>query len=245
MDFAARQADLGGVSYTFRSCPPLRNGQWSKVEQADENCASLRRSFFAGLAAPSDIPQTVIVQARWTLMMTRTRFDNGEGGIESGEEADWRFPFESRPFEASMAAAFADTVTAILRSGRRVILVYPSPEMGWDLPTKLVKTYLSSGMLRAEDASTSYVRHLARNQAAIRALDRIGEHPNLVRVKPVAVLCNTFVKERCVGHFLGESLYFDDDHLSNAGSQLVVEKILRALRDAKPAPATYPRPLSR
>ena len=42
-------------------------------------------------------------------------------------------------------------------------------------------------------------------------------------------MCDSFVSGRCVGTLNGEALYYDDDHLSNAGAKLIVKEILKSI----------------
>ncbi len=76
-----------------------------------------------------------------------------------------------------------------------------------------------------EDLTTSHRAFTERNKAAYDALDSIGEHPNLVRIKPESMLCDTYVKGRCVVQLKGGPLYSDDNHLSSAGARLIVGEI--------------------
>ena len=71
------------------------------------------------------------------------------------------------------------------------------------------------------DLTTSRRAFIERHKAAYDALDRIGEHPNLVRIKPESMLCDTYVKGRCVVQLNGVPLYSDDNHLSRAGARLI------------------------
>ena len=120
-----------------------------------------------------------------------------------------------------------------------MILVYPIPEMGWDVPSRLARLYLRDGRLSVDSASTSLASFIQRNQRTYAALDRIGTHPRLIRVKPASLLCDTAVKGRCAAQLHGLPLYFDDDHLSDAGAIPVVNAIMAHLRQ-KPDTPTAP-----
>lgn len=77
--------------------------------------------------------------------------------------------------------------------------------------------------------STSYLAYKTDTKvtATIDALDRIGEHTNLIRIRPDKILCDTFVEDRCVVERNGVRLYYDDNHLSNTGARLVVDEIMK------------------
>lgn len=97
----------------------------------------------------------------------------------------------------------------------------------------MTKAFAINGKLERSDASTAYERYVVRNKRAIAALDAIGDHKNLVRIKPDRLLCDSFEKSRCVAHLDGAPLYFDDDHLSNEGSRLVVAEIAKHVSGGK------------
>lgn len=54
---------------------------------------------------------------------------------------------------------------------------------------------------------------------AIQALDSINGEKNIIRIRPDKIMCNTFVKGRCVSYINGDALYFDSNHLSNLGAK--------------------------
>ena len=76
----ALKAGLSGLSYTFRSCPPLKLYSPIKFSKQEQSCLDLRATFFNGLELPSTIPHTIIVGARYQLWINKKRFDNKEGG---------------------------------------------------------------------------------------------------------------------------------------------------------------------
>lgn len=233
LDKSARATGMTGKNFTFKGCPPLSTIRLASPDQDDLQCEAIRADFFKKLDHDRDIPPVLIVHARWTQLMEQSRFDNGEGGVESG--APWTWDLSSQPdmYRSQMRNAFIDSIRAMLSSGRTVVLVYPVPEMGWQVPNQLAKSHLLTPPLLPDSASTSYNRYLQRAKHAISALDDLGEHPRLFRVRPSEILCNTFVEGRCVAHHSGEPLYFDDDHLSNIGSRYVTDEVLKIITAVK------------
>ena len=61
-------------------------------------------------------------------------------------------------------------------------------------------------------------------------LDNI-EHPNLYKIFPHKIFCNTEVKDRCITHDDENILYVDNNHLGPMGTKiiedLVIEKIYK------------------
>jgi hypothetical protein len=117
----------------------------------------------------------------------------------------------------------------LLSSDKKVILIYPVPETGWDVPIVLAKTLLFNGG-EIPALTTSYEVYKERNAEAIDAFDSIPNNKNLIRIKPDKILCDTFIANRCITHIGSSSLYYDDDHLSNAGAKLVVDEIMNFIK---------------
>ena len=91
-----------------------------------------------------------------------------------------------------------------------------------------------------DDVTTSYERYRRRNAAALAAFDGLGYAPNLHRIYPADVLCNgEFGQGRCGAVLNGVPLYYDDDHLSNAGARLLAAEIVRAIASAQPWSALW------
>ena len=230
---------------SFPGCPPIVN--LYKKENDDPNCYAYNSEVLKELKNKPSLEYVVIV-SRWTMGLdghgenlnnsgrNGNGFDNEEGGVE----------FLWRPKDPPAAGVdrashelkkrrflqqrHADMVLEYLKAGKKVVLVYPIPETGWDVPAYLSKKLIfDHPKLDAADGSTSYDVYKKRNAEATRILDSIGEHTNLIRVRPDQLFCGTYVKNRCITHLEGVPLYFDDDHLSNAGARLVSREIVRRM----------------
>src|SRR5690606_20605505 len=92
-----------------------------------------------------------------------------------------------------------------------VVLLYPVPEVGWNIAQRNLKALLFDGQVE-DQISTSSRRFLQRNAFAIDLLDGLTS-PNIRRVRPSAILCDTFLPDRCAAQIHGQPLYHDDDHL--------------------------------
>ncbi len=173
--------------------------------------------------------------ARWTIYLEGTGFDNGEGGIEPEIGYLWtdggvKRIDHNRPLfvrRVAVAESFKSAVSDLLNSGKRVILVYPVPEVGWNVPIYASKKFLHS---TENSITTNYETYLQRNATAIKALDSLGMHDNLVRIHPDKTLCNTSAKGRCNAVSNGVPLYYDEDHLSNVGAALLTNEIIKNFR---------------
>jgi hypothetical protein len=183
--------------------------------------------------AHSDI-DSVVVLARWSQYMSSTPFQNDEGGA-----SQWTAiasPVGTTSSEMSdkhrvgqVSNLYTKSVESLLDEGKRVVLVYPIPEVGWNVPTEMARrTRVSVG--RPEAVSTGYGRFRIRNAATNAALDIVPESPRLIRVKPERLLCNTYLPGRCVAELRGKPLYWDDNHVNESlGARMIANQIKEAM----------------
>ena len=96
-----------------------------------------------------------------------------------------------------MLERYLRDIQKYLDGGTKVVLVYPIPEAGWNVPDLVAK----AAMAGAKDPvfSTSAELYRKRNATVIAAFDALS-HPNLYRVKPAEYFCDTSVKDRCVNN---------------------------------------------
>ena len=214
---------------TYTACPPAIGVY--RTEMADD-CPAYNQAVRDYLATPG-APEMLVVLARWSLYLEGDYFDNRQGGVEStstlyalpvGKGLDYiRDPGRVD----AVGALFRQSIQHMLDTGKRVVLVYPVPEAGWDVPLRLAREEII-GRPEAEALSTSYAVFQDRARNANAQLDLIPDHPNLVRVKPEALLCNSFVPDRCANEANGEPLYADDDHLNTLGAAMLSARIVAA-----------------
>lgn len=215
------------VQYVFAGCPPVLRNDALKNEL---DCARFNRKILALVASNNEI-DTVVVAARWHYRLAGTPFDNGEGGIETGLPYT---PTTARE-RAAIVASFGEMIDALLAANKRVVIVYPVPEAGWDVPRYLIK----KGRWAPDAAlapTTSHAAFRARSKSAYAALDAVGIRDGLIRLYPERHLCNTDFNGRCALVKRGVPLYFDDDHLSKSGAKLAVPEIGSIISDDKRAP---------
>lgn len=168
--------------------------------------------------------KTVILSARYTLRIENTAFDNKEGGVETLRGL---YGERSSSQKLEVLNAIDRGLRDLLETGKGVVLIYPIPEVGWDVPATLRKI-LTRGS--GEKITTSQKIYRDRNARIIDLFDKIPDRDNLIRIRPESIFCNTFVKGRCATHSDSEVFYFDDDHLSVKGADLVVSEITKEAR---------------
>ena len=216
---------------TYSSCPPVVGLRVSG--QVDE-CYRFNEAVWKFLASRQR-PEVVILIARWSLYMEGQRFDNTEGGIEGGN-ASYALPidrgndFMHAPERvAEVGRLYRASVERFLRAGKRVVLVYPVPEVGWNVTDYLAREKLL-GINRVQPLTTSFEVFNERSRNAHQQLDLLGDDPNLIRIRPEDVFCNSFIPSRCVAELKQKPLYSDDDHLNKMGASMLAEQIVKAIK---------------
>jgi hypothetical protein len=115
----------------------------------------------------------------------------------------------------------------LLGQGKQIVLVYPIPEVGWNVPNYVARKALA-GELNFT-LSTSHGAFKTRNYRVYAGFDQIGDAPDLIRVKPEDVLCAPAAAGRCTAARNGQPFYFDDDHVAGEGALLVARQIASSL----------------
>ncbi|MBS4046988.1 MAG: acyltransferase [Alphaproteobacteria bacterium] len=165
--------------------------------------------------------KTVILAGRYTLKFDGRPFDNGEGGKEYRSVIS-----RSDAQKVELQRLWRDDVEFLLGLGKRVVLIYPVPEVGWHVPVTTFKRFIRGS---TEDITTSYERYMQRNHDILELFDGIGEHSRLLRLRPDRLLCGATSPDRCVTRRDGVILYVDDNHLSTAGAELLVTHMMREM----------------
>jgi peptidoglycan/LPS O-acetylase OafA/YrhL len=232
LDAIAKNKSITGINYSYKSCPPLI-GVYPRHDNSNEalTCSSLKNSFFDGLGDLNDVPKIVIISARWSNYIRARGFDNEEGGIDGDiNRLNYYYDLDTLDYQRSVAEKITHSIKNIVKSGRKVILIYPIPEMGWNVPSRLANIIKKNNFLLASDGSVSYDTYLNDNKIAIESLDNVGLSNNIVRIRPDLIFCNTILKNRCVAHIGGKPIYYDSNHLSDFGASIIASDILKHIK---------------
>jgi peptidoglycan/LPS O-acetylase OafA/YrhL len=213
-------------------CLPLRNmrpfGQISNRKCTEHN------DVIYNYAARSGIT-TVVLASRFPWYLAGSQFDNGEGGVESGE-AGWvdvaeRIDSDANDDErqARVIAAYEQRIRELAEQFN-VVLVYPVPEAGWNVPNHAFRiAYFSE---ENPTITTSYTVYRERALEVNALFDRlVSGLPNVYGARVHEVLCSE-ATDRCVNADADAVYYNDDDHLNNEGARLVTPTIIEAIEAA-------------
>ena len=183
----------------------------------------------------------VILGGRLPLYLEEVWFDNKEGGVEPSKLPDGLLDWYLEPHDQTTNSKsernlfiknnIIESINDLISAGHRVIIIYPIPPVGIDVSKETYRIYLNT-LLNTDnnfshkiDISTSYNVIKDRFRSSYEILDNIN-HKNLSRIIPEKYLCNTYIKDRCATNNGKELFYYDDDHLSIPGAELLLNSIL-------------------
>ena len=186
----------------------------------------------------SNSQSIVVIGGRFPLYLSLFLFDNKEGGIEGGK---WKNSFIFNN-DLNFEEAFKNTVDGIVASGQKVVLVYPIPEVGINVPNyvfnkmneanSLIDIGKINEVMMSNRLTTSYEVYKERSASTFELFDSI-KSPNIFRVYPHNLFCDTQVKGRCITYNDTDVFYADADHPSLKGSEMIVELIMDQIERAE------------
>jgi len=176
----------------------------------------------------------ILIGGRLPLYLTGKPFDNLEGGKEGERWKKVKLKNKNADFKNEI-------IEPILRLAEKnkVLILYPIPELGWDIKKKILNNTSKIVLNIKNDfnknfpiITTSYDVFIQRNKESYEILDSI-KHENILRVYPHKFFCNNQIKNRCAANDKRNLFYFDTDHLSDYGAEIVVKMILSVVKKIK------------
>jgi len=185
-------------AYVRSGCPPVAD-----LNRKGRPCAPYSNAVLESLESSKDI-DTVILISRYSqdVKPAEGRFDTATAG------------------DQPLARQLKITVDRLRQAGKTVVLVYPTPDLGFSAPAAIGRL-LISGRDPAE-GNTPFAEFKELQKDVFAILDRTGadrsETEDVIRVYPHKRLCDG---ERCLVYDGGAILYRDTHHLTGAGAALV------------------------
>ncbi|WP_373476502.1 acyltransferase family protein [Sphingorhabdus sp.] len=222
LDQVAKDSGSGIVYGASPQCPPLL-GAGTSVQCVEGNRKRL------DYVLKNDEIRTVILAARWSLYLEGRFVSTGEAETNNG--APKLIGPDGEPYPLFSDAArhhFRDSirnlVQILLANGKHVVLVYPIPETGYNIPQTLA--LMSTRGENPADFTVAKNLYVERQWRATQILGDLGHHRLLTRVYPARVFCPT---SRCLTFAHGAPLYFDSHHLSVPGALMLKDTIAEAI----------------
>ena len=231
-----RERGIGGVFLRNGQCRVIP-GVYRSDRTADRlvrRCEEADRVFMAYLRGLK--PRAMVVAIRWTFQLYPVEgqidelgFDNGEGGVEEETPREYVARDSSGVFVTAAdakAKAVRDVLLAYAQLGVPVVVQYPVPEVGWNVPDLNFKHLLAEGEF-PQSITTDHERYKRRHAFITAVLDGLADDHFIAAVRPDTLLCGQDAGGRCLAQRDGVPLYFDDDHLSREGSLGVADEIVK------------------
>jgi len=208
------QLTTGGCSYAI------------SLMKEDANCLAVNDQVRHKILS-SNIKNIVLV-GRYVRNLELTGYDNQEGGVEPTNQDNSFFPLKYSSEQERrhlILKSYSSSIEELIKSDKNVFLVYPIPEVGWDVPRQKFKQKLQGidGQI-----TTSSHRYFERSASVIDVFDNIPDSGNLFRIRPDERFCDQLIPGRCVTEIDDNLLYFDDDHLTTFGTRFIVQQILNS-----------------
>ena len=176
----------------------------------------------------------IIIGGRFPLYISNYHFDNQEGGIEGNQYGKKYVPVGNYD---NIQKSFQNEVSELSKDNK-IILIYPIPEVGWNVPSKLSQSIpkkvnlIKDYLIPKNYITTSYKVYKNRTKSSFELLNSI-QGDNIYRVYPHTLFCNTTIKNRCLTHDDKNIFYADDDHPSLKGSEMINDLIIKEIEKIK------------
>ena len=205
-----------------------------KTNKVDENC---NKDYFQKLkqVLSNEKNSIIIFGGRLPVYLSNYHFDNQEGGVEDDLENSKnlnQFVKTEKKYE-KIQESFRSEVLELSKQNK-IILIYPIPEVGWNVPRKILNSFpkrfdlFEKYLIPQNYITTSYQVYKNRVNSSFILFDSINGE-NIYRVYPHTLFCNTTIKDRCMTHDDKNIFYYDDDHPSIKGAEIINDLIIKEI----------------
>ena len=123
---------------------------------------------------------------------------------------------------------FKDQISNVVLNNK-VILIYPIPELGFNLQYKLLKGKNWKLMEKNQTLiNFLYKSYEAINSELIEFYDSLKDE-NIYRVYPHKLFCNTKIKNQCLTHDEKNIFFSDEWHPSVKGAEMINRLIMKEI----------------
>ena len=145
----------------------------------------------------------------------------------------WKSTYKSLGEYKSIQDSFKKEILTLAKYNK-IILIYPIPEIGFNVPQKLLASvpkniYKTKKFFVPENFITiSYDVYKKRTKSSFELLDSIQDE-NIYRVYPHKLFCDITIKNRCITHDDKNIFYVDDAHPSIKGAEMINDLIMKEI----------------
>ena len=243
LDIALKAKGFKGINVDLDGCEVVPRIVEEKSYRASSfgKCTSQFENLKSYLSRNT---QAIVVASRWTTRLYPVsgaiedlQFNNGVGGIEKFvryREYVALNPDQTYAFDGAAKKEALRHLLLGLAEVNKVMLVYPVPEVGWDIFRTNLEYYADTGTA-LDELSFPKSTYLERNRFVLDVFDEVvGEDQQFVPIRTESAFCDDIVADRCVAQYQTIPLYYDDHHVSDEGARLIVEPLIEALEAGLP-----------
>ena len=181
---------------------------------------------------------STLLVSRWTFqyfpmpgLVEELPFKNGVGGIERDLSYRENFAIFADGSKSDLAEpkkqATLKLINGLAEASAELYINYPIPEIGWNI-FSLNDHYYRENQLVLDNLHFPKSTYDKRNLFIVKLFEEYQELPkNIIYIRADKVFCEDIIKDNCVAQINGVPLYYDDDHLSDAGAYLFVEDFVK------------------
>lgn len=167
----------------------------------------------------------VVIGGRFPRELHGDGFNNQEGGYEGPNIFEWKTTSNQM-----LEQKIIETISTLVNDGHQVILIYPIPEVGVNVPRYIFQSVkgknISDVSTNFTPLTTSFSVYKERSRSTFELFDSL-ESPNIHRVYPHILFCNSQIYGRCMTHNNEHVFYADDDHLSGEGAKMLADLVMQ------------------
>jgi peptidoglycan/LPS O-acetylase OafA/YrhL len=226
------EKNIKGIKVVLSGCHIIPNIVNAKQYlKKNNNCEQKFRSLISFI---KDKNSDVIVISRWSFGLYPIKgyiedmpYKNSEGGVENEDYREYAV-LKKNGLEFDKVAkktAVIDFINSLLESNQKIFFIYPVPEIAWDI-AKMNWNFYKREKSILKNISIPISDFDKRNKFVTDIFDSFVGRKNFYPIKPSEVFCDTFIKNRCVAQYNTEPFYYDNNHLSEAGSRLLIDRFL-------------------
>ena len=212
LDEALKLKGMTAYNFSFLGCFPI-NFKQNSSEFYNNLCFEKITNF---LNNNKNI-ETVIISYNWSSIINTFDFKNEISSKVSRNEN----------LNQVRANIVARKIEDFAGSSKKLILVYPIPEPGVDVPIYTVKRRILGD--KNFTLQMPYELFEAQYKAVYSAFNSIKA--NIKRIFPSDLYCEPDTSKKCKTILNGKTLYYDTNHLSNYGASLLMPSIISSLNN--------------
>ena len=207
----------GLLHLTFSGCPPAllfdakRPGcsQWIKESltylENNESIENVLLGFRYSIYFKTELPELPHKSAR-KYVMTKSADNSGNAVLESFQETYWK--------------SLSEIIERLLKAGKNVYLLYPIPELPVHIGSAITPfSVFSDKPIIDIERSISSQQYFNQNGFILNKLNTLHYGNKLYAIKPFDILGNGEYSPAVSNN---RALYFDDNHLSISGANLLI-----------------------